>query len=405
MNKRILLVTQYFYPENFKSNDIAFELVKLGYDVDALVSIPNYPQGKYYTGYGITSKRFEKINGVRVLRVFQTPRGKKATGFCLLLNYVTYAFFASAWAFIIYIFKRKYSSIIVFQNSPITQAVPAILLGNLSNTPVYIWIQDLWPEALVSGGNINNKHIVSIVDKFSKWVYNNSNRILVSSKLFANAIAIKGNYEKKLLYFPNWCDDFLKKSIIDLPNFPSGFIITLAGNLGVSQDLESIVKLAIELMDLEDVKIVLLGDGSKKKWIEKEIERLKLHNNLYCLGMFPYEMMPSFYRKSNAMLLTLNSKFQDLKMVVPSRLQSYMSAARPVLGMIEGGAADIINEANCGYVVNGSDYLALAKIIKEIILTDRQSFERLGLNGRKYYEMHFQKDNCIKQLCNIIENR
>lgn len=402
---RVLIVTQYFYPENFKSNDIAFELTKRGYKVDALVGIPNYPEGKYYKGYGIFSKRIEKINGVRVYRAFQTHRGKKASGLGLLINYLTYAFSASVWALFISLFKKKYNAIIVFQTSPITQALPAIILGSLRNVPVYIWVQDLWPNALVSGSNIDNKIIIKFIDRFTNWVYDKSKMILVSSKLFAESIALKGNYQSKLMYYPNWCDDFLTKDIVDIPDFPTGFIIILAGNLGVAQDLESILKLAEELRVLDEVKIVLIGGGSKKEWVENEIGRLNLHDKLYCLGRFPYEMMPSFYKKSNAMLLTLSAKFDDLKMVVPSRLQSYMSAACPVLAMAEGGAADIINEANCGYVVKGSDYLSLFKIIKEKVLTDKQSFEKLGQNGRRYYENHFQKDNCIDQLCKIIDNK
>lgn len=402
---RVLIVTQYFYPENFKSNDIAFELSKRGYQVDALIGIPNYPEGKYYLGYGIFCKRIEIVEGVKVYRAFQTPRGKKASGFGLLINYLTYAFSASIWALFISLFKSKYDAIIVFQNSPITQALPAIIIGSLQNVPVYTWVQDLWPNAILSGGSINNNIVLSVVDKFTNLVYDKSRMILVSSKLFAGAIALKGNYQSKLMYYPNWCDDFLIKDIVEIPDFPTGFIITLAGNLGVSQDLDSIVKLAVELRDLRDVKIVLLGDGSKKEWVEKEIAKLDLHDKLYCLGRYPNAMMPSFYKRSNAMLLTLSSKFEDLKMVVPSRLQSYMSAARPVLAMIEGGAAEIINEANCGYVVKGGDYLSLVKIIKENVLTNKQSFEKLGSNGRKYFENNFHKENCIDALCKIINNK
>lgn len=401
--KRILLVTQYFYPENFKSNDIAFELVKRGYEVDALVSIPNYPEGRYYKGYGLFQKRIERINGVKVYRAFQTPRGRKATGLGLSLNYLTYAFFASIWALFFSLFKRKYHSIIVFQTSPITQALPAVVIAKSRKTPIYLWVQDLWPEALISGKNINNKLAVKLIDKLTTFIYNNSKTILVSSKLFADAISLKGNYKDKLKYFPNWSDDFLENYKEVQISLPDGFIISLAGNLGVSQDLESIVNLALELRDEKSVKILLIGDGSKKEWVENEINRLDLHDRLLCLGRLPYNAMPYLYAKSNAMLLTLNADYEDLKMVVPSRLQSYMSASRPVLAMIEGGAADIIKEAKCGYVVNGSDYMGLANIIKEKVLVNKKAFEGLGLNGRDYFEQNFQKDKCINNLCSIIE--
>lgn len=402
--KRVLLVTQYFYPENFKSNDIAFELQKRGYQVDALVGIPNYPEGKYYKGYGIFRKRIQRINGVKVYRAFQTPRGKNS-GLKLLFNYLSYAIFASIWAFFFVIFKKRYKAIIVHQTSPITQVLPAIIIGTLRNIPVYTWVLDLWPNALISGANINNVSIIKLIDILTNWVYHKSKIILVSSKLFADAIALKGNYKEKLIYFPNWCDDFLENDVEYQIPFPKGFIITLAGNLGVSQDLESIVKLALELRNEEDVKIVLIGDGSKKEWVEEEIKMLNIQDKLFCLGRLPYKMMPYLYSKSNAMLLTLNANFEDLKMVVPARLQSYMSASRPILAMIEGGAADVIREANCGYVVDGSDYLALAKIIKEKVLVNKKTFEELGLNGRIYFERNFQKDICINNLCTIIDKK
>lgn len=402
--KRVLLVTQYFYPENFKSNDIAFELQKRGYQVEALVGIPNYPEGKYYKGYGIFQKRIEIINGVRVYRAFQTPRGRKATGLGLSINYLTYAFFASIWALFFAIFKKKYDSIIVHQTSPITQALPSVIISKIRKTPISLWVLDLWPNAFLSGYNARKDGLViNILDNFTNYIYKNSDKILISSKLFSNVISEKGDFKDKIIYFPNWSEDFLIKEKKEISIFPKGFIITLAGTLGVSQDLESVVKLACELIDVEEVKIVLLGDGSKRKWLEREIEIHNLKDKLFYLGKQPFDMMPSYYSISNAMLLTLNANYDDLKMVVPARLQSYMSASRPVLGMIEGGAADIIREAKCGYVVDSGDVIKLAKIIREIVLFDINKFEQLGQNGRKFYEDHFSLNKCIDSLIIILD--
>src|SRR5690554_4329474 len=150
--EKILLVTQNFYPENFKSNDIAFELVKKGYEVDVLTSIPNYHEGRYYKGYGIFSKRVQRIDRVKIYRALQTPRGKKASSIGLSLNYLTYAFFASIWAFFFALFKRKYHSVIVHQTSPITQAYPGIVVSKVLKVPLYMWVLDIWPDAMISGG-------------------------------------------------------------------------------------------------------------------------------------------------------------------------------------------------------------------------------------------------------------
>ena len=398
---RVLIVTQYFYPENFKSNDMAFELKKRGYDVDVLVGIPNYPKGTYYNGYGLFKKRFEKIDGVRVFRAFQFPRGKNS-GIRLVLNYLSFALAASVWALFLAIFNR-YHCVIVHEPSPITQGFPAILVKKIQKIPLYFWVLDIWPDALKSGGGIHNKSILSFVDRIVRFMYNNSDKILISSKGFKKNISDKGNYSHKIEYFPNWSDDILKMSDnYPIPDTPKGFIIMLAGNIGKSQNLDAVMDAALELKENKIIKWVLIGDGSKKEWVDTFVEENKLEETVFTYGRFPFEAMPAFYKVADAMLLTLKGDFPHLKLVVPARLQSYMAASRPVLGMIDGGGAQIISESKCGYAVGGGDSKALVKLIKETVLPNRKDFESYGLNGRKYFELHFKKDICISHLCRII---
>lgn len=399
---KILIVSQNFYPENFKSNDIAFELVKRGYKVDVLTGIPNYPGGRYYKGYGLFNKRIETINGVRVFRALQISRGQNKK-WRLALNYLSYAFFASIWALFLSFFKQ-YNCVIVHAPSPITQGFPAVLLKKIQRIPLYFWVLDLWPEAIQSGGGIHNKQILAIVDKVVKLMYNNSDKILIGFKEIGPLISSKGDYKQKIEYFPNWSDDLLlMPQNYPIPELPKGFIIMIAGNLGISQNLDAVLQVAMEMEDDKNIKWVLIGDGSKKKWIDDSIIEHNLQNKVFTLGCFPFEAMPSFFRAANAMLLTLSGEYTDLKMIVPSRLQSYMAAGRPVLAMIDGAGADLILKANCGYVVKSGDYISLARIIREKVFSDLESFEKLGYNGRKYFEKYFQKDNCINHLCEIIE--
>jgi glycosyltransferase involved in cell wall biosynthesis len=398
----ILIVTQYFYPESFQSNDIAFELVKRGYKVAVLTGIPNYPEGHYYKGYGLFNKRIETINGVRVFRALQISRGQNKM-WRLALNYLSYAFFASIWALFMSFFKH-YDCVIVHAPSPITQGIPAVLLKKIQRIRLYLWVTDLWPEAIQSGGGIHNQKILTIVDKVVKFMYNNSDKILISSKEFGPLISSKGAYKEKIEYFPHWSADLLLMSQdFPIPELPKGFIIMIAGNLGISQDLDAVLQFAIEMEDDKNIKLVLVGDGSKKKWVDDSIIAHNLQDKVFTLGRFPLEAMPSFFRAADAMLLTLSGEYDDLKMVVPSRLQSFMAAGRPVLAMIDGAGADLILKANCGYVVKSGDYISLAKIIQEKVLPDLESFEKLGGNGRKYFEEHFRKDNCINHLCEIID--
>jgi len=398
---KVLLVSQNFYPENFKSNDIAFELEKRGFEVEVLTAIPNYPKGKYFEGYGIFKRRIERVNNVKVYRSFQFPRGKGGH-IQLALNYFSFAFFASVFG-IILSFCKKYDCIIVHQTSPVTQGFPAVFIKKIQKIPIYFWVLDLWPDALLSGGGLKSKHVISLFERIVRFMYENSKKILISSEGFRQSIGQKGEYQDKIIYFPNWSLDFKQMpSDIQIPSLPSGFVIMLAGNLGVSQDLEAVLNLAIRLKDTKGVRIVLIGDGSMKAWIDEKIIENKLRDILFTFGQFPIESMSAFYNAANAMLLTLGGKYEDLSLYVPARLQSYMSSGKPVLAMINGACKDLIATANCGYAVNAGDYSSLAKIIEEIILPDPDTFDKLGQNGRNYFEGYFRKDSCINNLCKII---
>lgn len=398
---RILLVTQYFYPEVFKSNDLAFELVKRGHHVDALVGIPNYPDGKYFNGYGIFKKRHEVVNGVNVYRVFQTPRGKG--GWRLPVNYFTFVIFGCLRVLFQFAWKKKYDCIIGHEPSPIFQAYPALLLRKLRKTPFYYWIMDLWPDAMKSGGGVKNEKILNTVDKMVKNIYKQTDKILITSKRFREPIAAKGNFANKIIYFPNWSDDILQMDdSYEIPQLPEGFKIMIAGNLGKSQNLEAVTEVMLGLKDVPEVKWVFVGGGSRKEWLEEFIKENGLEDSAVCLGQYPFKAMPAFYKQADAMLVTLRAGFPHLEAVVPARLQSYMSAGRPVLAMIGCGGADIIEESQCGYAVPAGDPKALISVIKEKVLTDKEGFNKMGDNGRDYYNKHFRMDKCIDNLEKII---
>jgi len=400
---RILLVTQYFHPENFKSNDIAFELAKRGHHVEALVGIPNYPEGKYYKGYGVFKKRHEVINGVNVYRSFQTPRGKG--GWRLPINYFSYVISASFRILFKFAWGKRYDCVIVHSTSPILQALPALLYKRIRKTPVYIWVLDIWPEAIVSSGGVKNKKIYSFVNRIVVHIYNHCDKILISSKRFRDMIAEKGDYDKKIIYFPNWSEDI--KSMKDdyaIPELPEGFKIMVAGNLGKVQDLEAVGNAMLELRDTE-VKWLFVGEGTKKAWLDGFIQENGLQNVAITYGKYPFSAMPAFYNQTDALLVTLQTGYRQLEAVVPARIQSYMSAGVPILAMIGQGSRELIEEAGCGYSAPASDYKSFAKLIREKVLTDKESFHDKGKNGRDYYLKNFTVEKCMDDLERIIGAR
>lgn len=401
---RILLVTQYFYPEVFKSNDLAFELARRGHHVDALVGIPNYPEGKYFKGYGLFKKRHEVINGVNVYRCFQIPRGRG--GWRLPINYFSYVISGCLWVLFFFTWRKKYDCIIGHEPSPIFQAYPALLLRKLRRTPFYYWIMDLWPDAMMSGGGVKNKLLLGFIDKLVKGIYRQTDKILITSKRFREPIAAKGDFADKIIYFPNWSDDILNMpQDYDIPLLPDGFRIMIAGNLGKSQNLEAVTEVMLGLKDVPEVKWIFVGGGSRKDWLEQFIQENGLKDRAICVGQYPFKAMPAFFKRADAMLVTLRAGFSHLEAVVPARLQSYMSAGRPVLAMIGCGGADIIEESKCGYAVPAGDSVTLIELIKGKVLTNKAVFEQMGQNGRDYYEKNYRLDMCIDNLERIIGAR
>ena len=267
-----------------------------------------------------------------------------------------------------------------------------------------MWVLDIWPDAMRSGGGMKNENIVGWADRRVKGIYNRCDKILISSKRFTESILPKGDYKDKIVYFPNWSEDMLAMPAeYEIPELPEGFKIMIAGNLGKSQNLDAVAEAMVKLRDVPEVKWIFVGDGSRKEWLEQFIKDNGLQEQAFALGRFPFAAMPAFYAKADAMLVTLRAEFPHLGMVVPARLQSYMSAGRPVLAMIGPGGQDIIEESDCGHAVGAGDVDAFVKVIREKVLTDRDGFESKGKNGRKYFEAHYRKEDCIDHLEEIIK--
>ncbi len=400
-SKNILIVTQYFYPENFKSNDLAFELQKRGYTVTVLTGLPNYPEGKFYDGYGVFKKKTDIIDGVKVVRTLLLPRGKGG-GLRLFLNYYSWVFFASMKAFFMGL-NNKYDAVIVHATSPIMQFYPALVIKKLTEVPVYLWVLDLWPESLEVAGGIKNKFVLNYFQKITVNFYKNSEKILVSSKGMMKSIMEKGDFASKLVYFPNWAEDTILDGKIDypLPNLPDGFRIMFAGNVGEAQDLESIMQAFLLLKDHKEIKLIIIGDGRKMSFVKEFIKNNQLDDTVFCFGRYPLEAMSSFFDKADIMLVSLKDSF-IFNLTVPSRVQAYMGARKPILAMLNGDGSEIIKEANAGFTVPVSNYKLLADKILEISKLSKIELENKGKSAKKFFNENYRMENCISNLEKIM---
>lgn len=400
---KILLVTQYFYPENFKSNDIALELTERGHEVTVLTGLPNYPEGKIYKNYGFFKRVKENYQGIKIIRAWLVPRGKGG-GIRIFLNYFSWAFFASLRAFSL-TFQKKFDVILVHEPSPITQGFPAIIVKKIQKIPLHFWVLDLWPESLSSAGGLKNKCVLSFFTKMVKYIYNNSDKILISSKGFEESILAKGNYKEKLVYFPNWAEESILKGDSDypIPFLPKGFKIIFAGNIGVAQDVNSIIDAALILKDKSDIHFIFVGDGRSKIQLENFVKENNLIETVHFLGRFPLDAMKTFFNQADVLLVSLKDEL-IFNVTVPAKLQAYLCTEKPILGMLNGEGAKIINDANCGLSVNAGDSIKLAEKIIELYEMSDKKRKILGANGFKYFEENFTMDKCIDNLETILNN-
>lgn len=387
---KILIITQYFWPENFRVNDLSLALKKRGHSVSVLTGIPNYPQGKYYDKYKFYNKKIEFWNNIKIYRSFLFPRGKGG-GIRLILNYLTFALFASIKLFFI---KEKFDKVIVYQLSPATVGIPGVIAKKIFNSSLIFYIQDLWPESLKDAGGINSKFIFTIIDKLMNYFYHKSNLILVQSEEFIEFLIKKGVNKSKIKYLPNTVENFYKPvNILEKysSKFPDGFNILFAGNIGVAQDFNTIIKSAKILHKKKyNINWVILGDGREKKNIIKNIHLNNLDSRFYFLGSFPSKEMPYFFSCADLLLISLK-KSSVFSITIPSKLQSYLACKKPLIGNVDGVASKIINKSGAGLSSESGDCLSLANNIEIMFKNEKSQMNNYSNSGFTYFKENFDR--------------
>lgn len=396
---RVLIVSQYFYPEEFKINDLAEELVKRGHEVTVLTGKPNYPKGEFFEGYRFWGTQEENYKGAKVVRVPLIRRRSGGT-IWLVLNYFSYVFFGGLYMLT---HKMPYDAIFCFETSPITQAYPAIWAKRKSKAKLSMWVQDLWPESVSAASNIKNPKIINLIDKMVKGIYNKCDKLLIQSRAFSESIQVKGDYSEKIIYAPNWAEDVFLQNNIDKDKYadmiPEGFVVMFAGNIGEAQDFDSIVSAASLTKEYSDIKWVIVGDGRYRAKAQEMVSSNGLNDTVSFLGRFPVTEMPNFFVHADAMLMSLKDEY-IFSLTIPSKTQAYMANGRPILTMINGVGNDVVKEANCGLVAHAGDSRTLAENVIKLSKLNKEDLLQMGKNGRDYYMSNFAKE----QVVNIIED-
>ena len=393
---KILLISQYFHPENFKINDLIFSLKERGHEITVLTGKPNYSKSHFYDGYGWGSDNFEIIKDIPVYRSNLFSR-KNGGGLRLFLNYFSFALFASLKVRKI---KGSFDAIFVYEPSPITVGIPAVFAKKRFKAPIYFWAQDLWPESLIAAGGVKNKLILSFFNSLTKWVYYHSKKVLIQSDGFREYILNQGIPNDKIIFYPNPTEEFYKplNEAVEYQDFfqKNFFNIVFAGNIGEAQSFETIIGAITLLKDLP-IKVIVLGDGRYKETALSLIKDKGLESHFNFPGSFPPAEMPKFFSHADALLVSLK-KDKIFSLTIPAKIQSYLACGKPIIASIDGEGAKIVNDAKCGLTSPAEDSITLSNIIKELMALDKSTLIDMGNNGRAYYEKEFDRDYLLEKL-------
>jgi len=402
---RILVVTQYFWPEDFRVNDLATELTQRGHEVTVLTGQPSYPSRSLFPGYGRLRPWTQRLGEVTIKRVPLASRGR-GQGWRLALNFLSFA--ASASLLGPLRARGHYDVIFVYEPSPVTVGIPAIVLKRVLGAPVVFWVQDLWPETLTATGAVRSRVVLQALNRLVRWIYQESDRILVESEGFIPHALSNGATPEKLEYVPNWAEGSYRP--VDLPEdaverrlVPTGFRVMFAGNLGVSQALGTILDAAELTRDHPDLHWVVLGDGRQRIWLADQVKARDLSGTVHLLGRHPVDAMPRFFALADALLVTLKHE-PIYALTIPSKLQSYLACGRPIVGALDGEGARVIAEAGAGLSGPAEDSASLAQAVLSLYRTPAEELAAMGRRGRSYFVKHFERERLLDQLEQSMKN-
>lgn len=392
---KILVVSQYFYPENFRINQLCLDLKKRGHDVSVLTGKPNYPMGEYFDGYSFKRKEDEVWNDIPILRVPLRARGKGSLN--LIRNYMSFVYHGNKR---VRQLKENYDMIYVFEVSPMTVALPAIKFKKLKNIPIIINVQDLWPENIIAVTGIDNKLIIGIINKLVNYIYKKCDLILCASPSFVDKIKQRVTSKEKVRYWPQY--SLVEETDRKSPKYDqSEFNITFTGNIGEAQGIDLAIKTAAKLRDT-NIHWHFVGDGRNKEKMQDLVDHLKLNDRITFHGFVEEKEIPQYLSATDAALLILKPN-PVFEMTIPAKLQTYLSCGVPIIGCVSGEGKKIIEEANCGLVSNDISSMALEKVCREMIEMSVRELDVFKSNSKKYGNKFFNKEKLIDQLEKFME--
>jgi glycosyltransferase involved in cell wall biosynthesis len=384
---KILILSQYYWPESFRINDVAASLRDVGCEVTVLTGQPNYPDGQTFSGYRAWSIRREVHEKIPIHRVPLAPRGRASAG-RLVANYLSFLTTASLigpWL----LRHQRFDVVFVYGVSPILKIFAALAVRRRTGGVLVTWVQDLWPQSLQVTGHVRSPRVLGAVAAVVRWLYRRNDLILVQSQGFVPIVAAMAG-STPVEYHPNPGEQafMAPPGTTAALELQPGFNVVFAGNLGTVQALDTVLAAAGLLREEPDVRFVLIGSGSHGEWLEREVRRLGL-TNVQLPGRFAPQDMPSILAQASALLVSL-TRDTTLSQTVPSKIQAYLASGRPMIASLDGEGARVVKEACAGPVCPAEDAPALANAVRALHALSPEERAGLGRAGRSYYLKHFE---------------
>ena len=396
---RIAFISQYFFPEPFFHNAVAAGLVDRGHQVHVISCVPNYGQPGFFDGYSNRKKRYEVWSDIPIHRAWTIARGKSRLS--LALNNLVFPITGSwtIWRKL----REKPDVSFVSMPSPVFQAFVGVLLKKLRGVPCVYWVQDIWPESAIFTLNLRNPVMVRTLSWVCGWLYRRADYVLVQSEGFVPYIERFGVKPNRIQVLPNTARSIYRPTHssdapVEAKLIPqSGFRLMFAGNIGESQDFDTLLAAANILKDDKDVTWIFIGSGRGLDRAKAQAARYELDSRTMFLGRYPEEQMPNFFAHADAMLVSLKDT-PIFALTVPSKLQSYFACGKPVIASLSGEGARIVQEANAGIITPPGSPKELASAILKMKRASQEERRNYGANALRYYQQNYANEIVYQQL-------
>lgn len=401
-HRRILVVSQHYWPENFRITDICRGFVESGVEVDVLCGLPNYPKGEWFEGYRYMGPRRQQHEGVQIFRAGEVPR-RGNTAARIFLNYVSWPL--CALFSLPRLHGRHYDAVFCYETSPVLMMVPAIVYAKLHRVPLCTYVLDLWPENLYSVLPVKNRALRAVAAGVSHWLYRRSDTLVgMSDALGEKLRAIAPR--RTVAVVPQYCEDLYARDVHDealAARFAGRFCVVFAGNISPAQDLGLLVACAKRLaaQGRRDIHFCIVGDGMSRAQLEQQIVAAGVQDYFTFEGMQPVERIPAYHTMAGALFAAL-AKSDDLGLTVPAKITSYMAAGRPCLVAADGEAARAVVQAGCGLACAAGDADALYANLISLADMPAEARAALGRAGRACFNRHYRRSLLLQRLMACI---